>query len=337
MKKAYSLILALLIIFNFSAFTNAAPPQKISVKINGQDIGFKDAEPFIDENGRTLVPIRFIAENKDFGCDVKWDADSQKATISKNNLTITLKIGESKADINGKTKTFDTKAILKQNRTFVPLRFVGEALGATFGWNSSTRTVTIDTAAPVPDLGKIQGSTYKNDYFGMTFEIPENWQVQDRETIEQIQQNGNDIISGDNKDLKDSLAQSSKITYNLFMVSKYAPGSAELSNVAFQCVAEKLSSGANIKTGKDYLESARKLMESSKLKYTFNNDIKKITIDNVEFYEMDASVKIGYVTANMNFYATISKGYALSFSSSYFTQEGLKTTEDLLKAIKFNN
>jgi len=38
----------------------------------------------------------------------------------------------------------DTVALLKESRTFVPVRFVSEALGATVKWNANIRTVYID-------------------------------------------------------------------------------------------------------------------------------------------------------------------------------------------------
>jgi predicted RND superfamily exporter protein len=49
------------------------------------------------------------------------------------------------ATVDSKIIKFDTKAEIYFNRTFVPLRFVSEALGASVGWNGENRTVTVDT------------------------------------------------------------------------------------------------------------------------------------------------------------------------------------------------
>lgn len=132
--------------------------EKVTVKLNGNTITFPDAQPFIDENDRTQVPIRFIAEA--MGCTVSWDDPTQTAIIVKGNKTIKLTIGDYGALVNNERHTLDTAAVLKEDRTFVPLRFVSEILGATVGWDENTNTVSITdstitytpspTATPTP-------------------------------------------------------------------------------------------------------------------------------------------------------------------------------------------
>jgi len=55
-----------------------------------------------------------------------------------------LQIGNKNYEVNGQQKQMDTVALLKESRTFVPVRFVSEALGATVKWNANIRTVYID-------------------------------------------------------------------------------------------------------------------------------------------------------------------------------------------------
>lgn len=45
-----------------------------------------DAPAYISENGRTMLPIRAVAEEV-FGCDVKWDETEKKVTLCKNYQT----------------------------------------------------------------------------------------------------------------------------------------------------------------------------------------------------------------------------------------------------------
>ena len=89
-----------------------------------------------------MVPVRFISES--LGAQVEWDNDNRMVIIKKANSTVKLKIGENKADVNGKTVIFDTKAIIRNNRTMVPVRFISEALGAKVSWNQETKTVEIE-------------------------------------------------------------------------------------------------------------------------------------------------------------------------------------------------
>ncbi len=117
----------------------------VKLSVNGQEIK-PDVPPFIDSNSRTMVPLRFAAEA--LGSNVDWDADSKTVTVERDNTQISLVIGEKVAEVNSELIDLDTNAIIKDQRTMVPLRFISEALGAKVEWDAKTRTVVItDTGA----------------------------------------------------------------------------------------------------------------------------------------------------------------------------------------------
>ncbi|MCE5224028.1 hypothetical protein LLG10_07600 [bacterium] len=91
-----------------------------------------DVPPFI-QSGRTLVPIRAISEG--LGAKVEWEPKTQKITIRLGSKTVELWIGKLEAKVNGKTVKLDVPPMIKKGRTFVPIRFVSEALGAKVDWN----------------------------------------------------------------------------------------------------------------------------------------------------------------------------------------------------------
>jgi len=99
-----------------------------------------DVAPII-RNDRTMLPARFVAEN--LGAAVKWDNDTRKVTITKNDITIIITIDSQTALVNGKAIVLDSPAFAENNRTYTPLRFVAEKLGATVEWNGETQEVTI--------------------------------------------------------------------------------------------------------------------------------------------------------------------------------------------------
>jgi len=119
----------------------------VTVTVDGKKVIFPDAKPFIDENGRTLIPVRFVTE--DLGANVEWNAESREVYITKDGVSIMIRIGEERILANGSTKIMDTKAIIRYDRTYVPIRYVAEELGATVGWDASTRTVIITTVKDV--------------------------------------------------------------------------------------------------------------------------------------------------------------------------------------------
>lgn len=92
-------------------------------------------------NGRTLVPVRFVAES--LGAQVNWNGDNREVIISQAGKTITMTIDSESAMVNGKLLTLDTSPIIKDGRTMMPIRFVAENLGFATGWDDSTQTVTI--------------------------------------------------------------------------------------------------------------------------------------------------------------------------------------------------
>lgn len=128
----------------------ANEPKPISIKVNGAVVNLPDAKPFIDQStNRTMVPVRFVSEK--LGAKVEWDGSAQTVKIIKDGKQISLRIGEKRATVSGKQINFDAAAILHNNRTFVPLRFISEAYGAKVDWLAAERLVSIQTDTPVKD------------------------------------------------------------------------------------------------------------------------------------------------------------------------------------------
>ena len=138
--------ITILIIFCFIATPYAQLPV-ITVELDGVDVVFPDAKPFIDENSRTLIPIRFVSEA--MGAEVGWEDATKKVTIKLDSTVLILTIGSPVLMKNGGIWPMDTKPIIKEARTFVPIRFVAEGLGAWVDWEDSTKTVIISTEEPL--------------------------------------------------------------------------------------------------------------------------------------------------------------------------------------------
>ena len=99
-----------------------------------------DAAPII-RDGRTMLPVRFVAEH--LGATVGWDSETSSATITTNTIDIKIAVGAKVAYVNGKEVALDAPAFIENSRTYMPVRFIAESLGAKVEWDGATSTAVI--------------------------------------------------------------------------------------------------------------------------------------------------------------------------------------------------
>jgi len=151
--KLFFKILSLVLLF-ICTFSLAA--SDISIKVNDKYIS-SDVTPFI-KSGTTYVPIRFVADALNVDA-INWNSKTQSVSIKDSDTTILLFINQNYAYVNNEYKTLSNNALLVNERTFVPIRFVSEILGANVTWNDDTYTVSITTKAN----SSASNSAYTND------------------------------------------------------------------------------------------------------------------------------------------------------------------------------
>jgi uncharacterized protein YegL len=113
-----------------------------NITVNGisQKIDAQGSKPII-KNGRALLPIRTLIES--LGGVVEWNSKEQKVTITLNGHSIVLWIGKNTALVDGSNTTLDVAPTIITGRTYLPLRFISENLGASVDWDNKTQTITI--------------------------------------------------------------------------------------------------------------------------------------------------------------------------------------------------
>jgi hypothetical protein len=140
----------------------------ITIRVDGRPVPFPDAQPLI-ANSRLLVPVRFVSEA--LGANVEWEGETRTVRIQQGSRFVRLHLAEGCGldDCNGAGLAENTARLacladnctsgvlldvaprVVQGRTYVPLRFVAEALGAQVAWDPANR---------IADLGSGQGGGF---------------------------------------------------------------------------------------------------------------------------------------------------------------------------------
>ncbi|MBO8164033.1 MAG: N-acetylmuramoyl-L-alanine amidase [Brevibacillus sp.] len=151
-----------------AAAAGAGESAPIHLVIEGKQVQ-ADVPPLI-QNGRTMVPIRVIAEG--LGADVSWNQSSQTAVITQGERRLELKLNSPTALVNGKQMKLDAPPLLKNDRMLLPLRFVGEALGLTVGWEANSRTVVANPTVTIVVNGENLSASLKGYQLADTLYVP---------------------------------------------------------------------------------------------------------------------------------------------------------------------
>ncbi|WP_312647525.1 stalk domain-containing protein [Aminipila sp.] len=148
MRKFLSTILTVLLITSSTTLAFAG----VGIDINGTKVNFNNSTgaPFVDNSNRTQVPLRIAMES--YGCQVSWDQASQTAIVEKDGVKVEVPIGANYILKNGVKIPNDTAALVKDDRTYLPIRAVLEAFGANVSWDQTTQTVVIKNGASVTTI-----------------------------------------------------------------------------------------------------------------------------------------------------------------------------------------
>ena len=131
------------IIKNSIIFKVGSPKALVNGQVKQIDETNASVVPYVDGNGRTLVPVRFIAEQ--LGWKLSYDDQTKKITLSKPPYaTISMYIGLNILSIENEDVYIDSTPIIDKNRTFIPLRaFVETALKMKISYVSSEKIIII--------------------------------------------------------------------------------------------------------------------------------------------------------------------------------------------------
>lgn len=137
---------------NTEDLPNAAAAKEIVLTVNSTSYTVNgeaktaDAAAFIDANNRTMVPVRFVAE--EFGkIDFGTVNGVGTVTVFKDGSVLQFQNGSNIMNKNGIAIPMDTTVVIKDGRTYVPFKYVADGLGINFSFDAATKSITFTNQA----------------------------------------------------------------------------------------------------------------------------------------------------------------------------------------------
>jgi hypothetical protein len=123
----------------------------VSVTLNGTPLNLNPAPQ--ERAGRVFVPLRGVFEQ--LGASVVYENGTINAQ-GRGNRSVSLHIGSTQATVDGQPQTMDVAPFIIGASTYVPLRFVSQALGASVNYDAANKIVALGNAGPGPQQGPPQ-------------------------------------------------------------------------------------------------------------------------------------------------------------------------------------
>lgn len=149
--------------------------------VNGEEKTMDSAA--IVHDSRTMVPMKYAAEA--FGAKVQWDKDTRTAVITHGGKVIKLPIDANIIYVGEEKIEMDTKAVVVEGRTMLPLAYIAQSLGLVTSWDGETKTVKITESMEVIKQKemdkKLESITYTDNSVSRVFDINEMYLANDEE------------------------------------------------------------------------------------------------------------------------------------------------------------
>jgi hypothetical protein len=111
----------------------------LAIEVDGKIL--RSSHPPVSQGGATLVPLADVA--RALGAEVEWDAATRRVTIHRKSTTVSLRVGDKSATVDGKPLKLQVPASVRDGATMVPLRFVCQGLGAEVGFDADRNVVSV--------------------------------------------------------------------------------------------------------------------------------------------------------------------------------------------------
>lgn len=166
------------------------------------------------------------------------------------------------------------------------------------------------------ELGVTTDGHYHNAYFDLEIYFDPTWNIQKQEQIELMKEVGEPVMVGADKELK---VEDVRTSY-LLTVLKHPAEAQVLHNPKFVALVENVRDFSEIKTGANYLAQLQKTLGQTAAMYDFGEIYEK-RIGTKLFHVLKTQVTHMGMSIHQDYYATIDRGFCLSFILAYQTNK----------------
>lgn len=183
------------------------------------------------------------------------------------------------------------------------------------------------------DYGKTENNVYRNDFFRMEIPLPPTWVIQTKEEVSALNDKGADILAKDDEELKAVLKASEVKTAYLITIFRDSVGSTRNFNPSFIALSENTSQFPQVKKGSDYLDNVKILLKNSNIGYTFDETYGSKKIGPYDFDILESKAVMNGTEVSQHYYATITKGFALCFITTFADDTQKREVEKIINDI----
>lgn len=183
-----------------------------------------------------------------------------------------------------------------------------------------------------PDVGRLEGVNYVNDFFGLSLAVPQDWIFVGGAQRNAVMDESVKLLKSEDARRQQQLEASVRRSTILLGLTKLPPGSTESFNASFMLVAERVPT-AVMKSGADVIRAMEEGLKSTPIKAEFQGPIGTERINGADFGVATVRTTMPHGVYMQKFYVTVRKGFALQFVYTYFDEADVPTFEALIKSI----
>lgn len=178
MKKCTIIAMMVLLMGCLLPQAAVAAPTEVGLKVNDSWVSCdaSTGAPYINDSGRTMVPLRVVNDYLDYTTD--WTSDGRiRITGRDGAVDVTVQVGSTDYTANGEAGQFGTAPLVREDgRTYLPVRDFGELYGSVY-WDGTTRFVWLsDSPTPAYQIIRDQLLRATKDAIEPVA-MPEDWEL----------------------------------------------------------------------------------------------------------------------------------------------------------------